>query len=189
MLYGAICLATCLAILEKEIKLQKTCYTLQSRATTCNGLCNRCKRYNRTLLCIIVASPEKLWDKLKRGHVTRCNLFLNAIATQVAKKIAPCNTSLRARIYLLQRLQGFLQTIASCSKRLERVFWNHWKLQPKIARCNTSSITCNGFLFPTLRDKLQGNLHHVTLALVTRYVCHITTFYTFRLFILQGVPK
>ena len=39
VLHGAVCLATCLTVLEKEIhcKLQKSCYTLQSRAATCSG--------------------------------------------------------------------------------------------------------------------------------------------------------
>ena len=37
--------------------------------------------------CATVASLKKLRDKLQRGHVIRCNLSRNAIATQVAKKI------------------------------------------------------------------------------------------------------
>ena len=40
VLYNAIFLATCLPALKKEIrcKLQKSCYTLQSRTVSCNGL-------------------------------------------------------------------------------------------------------------------------------------------------------
>ena len=47
-----------------------------------------------------------------------CNLSRNAIATQVAKKIAPCNTSSRAPFYCLQRPQRLFETTASCSPRL-----------------------------------------------------------------------
>ena len=42
---------------------------------------------------------------------------------------------------------------------------NHCKLQPEIATCNVTSATCNGFSFPTLRDKLQEKLHRVIPAL------------------------
>ena len=38
-----------------------------------------------------------------------CNSSRNAITTQVAKKIAPCNTSCRARVYFLQQLRRFLK--------------------------------------------------------------------------------
>ena len=38
---------------------------------------------------------------------------------------------------------------------------NNWKLQPEIAMRNMSLATCTGFLFPTLRGKLQGKLHGV----------------------------
>ena len=70
VLHDAIFLATCLATLEKEIhcKLQKTCYTLQSRAATFNlfrissmqslqkvkpssTLCNCCKPKKCEAIC------------------------------------------------------------------------------------------------------------------------------------------
>ena len=75
-----------------------------------------------------------------------CNLSCKVMATQVAKKIAPCKTSRRNRFYFLQRLQDF---------------GKHCKLQPDIATCNMPPAACNGFLFLTLRDKLQGKLHRV----------------------------
>ena len=34
-------------------------------------------------------------------------------------------------------------------------------MQLEIAKCNVTSATYNGFLFPRLRDKLQDKLHRV----------------------------
>ena len=112
-------------------------------------LCNRCK-------------PKKVETQVaKRACYTlqpTCNLSRNTILTQVAWKIAPCNTSCRARFYFLQRLQRFFETIASCSS----TFWgDHF-------------ATCNGFLFPTLRDMLQRKLHRITPALHTCFALRHT---------------
>ena len=46
------------------------------------------------------------------------------------------------------------------------IVFNHCKLQSKISMCNMTSATCNGFIFPTMQDKLQGKFHRVTLALI-----------------------
>ena len=86
---------------------------------------NRCRKQNLALLCAIVAS-QKSCETNGNGacytlHPCTCVLSRNAIATHAAKKIAPCNTSCRDRFYLLQRLQGFLETIVSYNPRLQRV--------------------------------------------------------------------
>ena len=88
----------------------------------------------------------------------------NAIATQVVKKIAPCNTaSYRAGFYFLQRFQRFLKLlIASPIPRLPRVFQTIASCSPM---CSMSPAACSGFLFPTLHDKLQRKLHYVALVL------------------------
>ena len=71
---------------------------------------------------------------------------------------------------LLSKILGIFQTeVASCKMpswqllsqhfRLATIaclfFLNHCKLQLEVATCNMSSATCNGFLFPTLLDKLH----------------------------------
>ena len=102
-------------------------------------LCDRCK-------------PKTLEDKLQRRHVTRCNLSHNAISTQIAKRIALCSTNCRARFYLLQRLQRFfktvqvakrdcnvfLETIASCSPKLQNVMLFLQLAMVFFQRCKTS---------------------------------------------------
>ena len=160
VIHGATLLANCLSILEREIhcKLQKTRYALQSRAAACNGLKTihaitaECRTEFHFVKSLQVQKSCETSCKEGILHAATCLQFsYNAIATQVAKKIAPCNCP-RARFYFLQRLQRFFETIASWSPR-------------SIATCNMSPATCNGFLFPTLRDKFQGKLHRVTLAL------------------------
>ena len=94
-----------------------------------------------------------------------CNLSRNVTATQ-----AP-DTTCRARFYILQWLlrlfepsqvasckQHAFGTIATCSSTLQHV------------TC-PDPATCNWFLFPTLRDKLQRKLHSVTLALASSFRC------------------
>ena len=58
----------------------------------------------------------------------------------------------------------FFKSLQVAARDCNVVFLNHCKLQPEIATCNTSPEICNAFYFPTLRDRLQGKLHHVTLA-------------------------
>ena len=135
--------------MQKEIhcKLQKTCYTLQSRAATCNlfktnstqslakaepssTLCNCCK-------------PKKVPRQIAKRACymlqPTCNFSRNAIETQVAKKIASCNTSYRPRFYCLQRLQRFFKSIASCSPRWLRVTCLlQLQAASKITLCNTT---------------------------------------------------
>ena len=79
-----------------------------------------------------------------------CNFSCNTIATQVAKKLAPRNTSCRVRLYFLQRLQIFCEAIASCSPRLHRV---------------TCLLQLAMDFFPTLQDKLHEKMHNVKPAL------------------------
>ena len=76
MLHDAIFLVTCLATSKQEIhcKLQNSCYTLQSRAATCNGL--------KMVYAMIAESSTELYSvkslqvqescqtKLQIGHVT-----------------------------------------------------------------------------------------------------------------------
>ena len=92
-----------------------------------------------------------------------CNLSRNAIATQVAKKIAACNTSCKAWFYFLQGIYGIVGTTTAgdCNVFFENIAC----CSPRFATCNMSVATCNGFLFPTLRDILQRELHRATLAL------------------------
>ena len=98
-------------------------------------LCNRCR-------------PKKVAREVAKRVVTSCNLSRNAIAAQVIKKIAPSNTSCRARFYLLQR-----NTIASCSPKRQRVIFRfscnlQWitfsnvagQVAKKIASCNTRRV-------------------------------------------------
>ena len=100
---------------RNHCELQKTCYMAQTRAATWNlfktnslqslqkvelssTFCNRCK-------------PKEVARQLAKRQCytlkTTCNFSRNAIATQVAKKIAQCNTCCRARFYFLQLLQRF----------------------------------------------------------------------------------
>ena len=71
-----------------------------------------------------------------------------AIATQVARKISTCNANSTFAI-----IAGIFLTIAGCSLRLQRV-------------------TCLlQWIFPSLRDKLQGKLHRGRLPLlIVNYV-------------------
>ena len=59
-LHNAIFHATCLTMLEKEIhcKLQKTCYTLQPRAATCN-VSRKVLAENRTVLYFVQSLPSQ----------------------------------------------------------------------------------------------------------------------------------
>ena len=111
---GAIFFASCLVTLEKEIlvKLQKSWYTLQSptavvskqsptamvskqsiqslqKVEPSSTLCSHCK-------------PKEVARQVAKRACDTSNLSHNAIATQVTKKIAPCNTSCRAWFYFLQ---------------------------------------------------------------------------------------
>ena len=100
VLHGGVFLATSLATLKKEVhcKLQKTYYTLQFRAATCNGF--------KIIHVIIAESRTELYFvqslQVQKNCETRfkdgmfyflqrtCNLPRNEIATRVAKKIALC---------------------------------------------------------------------------------------------------
>ena len=104
VLNDAIFLATCLASLQKEIhyKLQETCCTLQSRVPPCNGS-------KKSLPSLRKVEPSStFYNRCKPKNVARkvakracyalqstCNLSCSTIGTQVAKKIASCNNSLR----------------------------------------------------------------------------------------------
>ena len=106
MLHNAIFLATCLTMLEKEIywRLQKTCYTLQLPTETCNlfktnsmqslqkvnpssAVCNR---------CMTKKVARQVAKRARHMLQLTFNFSRYAIATQVANKIALCNTSCRA---------------------------------------------------------------------------------------------
>ena len=55
---------------------------------------------------------------------------------------------------------------------------NSFKLELRIPVGNMSSATCNGLLFPTLRDELQENLHCVkppcpVQSLQTQEICQV----------------
>ena len=135
--------------MEKEIhcKLQKSRYTLQSRAATCKSF--------KRIHAIVSESRTELY-------------FVQSLQAQkklryVAKR--PC--------YMLQhKLQRKLHRVTLveelCSAFYNncRDFRNHCKLRPEIATCNMSLATCNGFHFPMLRDTLQGKLHRVQVILV-----------------------
>ena len=153
VLHHAIFLENCLATLEKDIscKLQKTCYTLQSRAASCNEL----KKFHaiKSLqkgepssiqgapLCAIVATPNQLRDKLQRGqrgHMLQAATYLQLFSQQkLQTKLQRVNTSCRVPFY-------------SCN-HCSDLFQNHCKLQPETAICNMSTAIYNG-----LQDKLQG---------------------------------
>ena len=129
MLHGCCFL---LATLEKEIfcKLHKTCYTLQSRTATCNSFkislrslqevesrsiasviqCN----FSCNLCCNGVA--RKASSKLQRVTCPLCKLFRNFCSLG-------CNDCTKWRRILLSATiaWNFLESIASCSLRLERV--------------------------------------------------------------------
>ena len=110
VLHDATFLATCLAMFEREIhcKLQKTCYTVQSRGATCNLFkTNSMQSLQKVELISTLCKcckPKKVARQVaKRACYTlqpTCNFCRNAIETQVAKKIAPCNTSCRVRFCL-----------------------------------------------------------------------------------------
>ena len=85
--------ATSLATLQKEIycKLQETCYTLESRATTCNlkqsmqmlqaqtsraTSCKEGKLHTATFLQLLFQRCKKKYIASCRRHVTRSNLEL-----------------------------------------------------------------------------------------------------------------
>ena len=75
-------------------------------------LCNRCNPQN-----VASQAAERVCYALQSNH----NLSRNAIATQVAKKIAQCRTRCGSWFYYLQRLQRFFERIASCSRTLQHV--------------------------------------------------------------------
>ena len=153
MLHSAIFLETYLATLTKEsreIHCKCRSYTLLSGAATCSGF----EAVHAVLmLCAIIAFPKKLRDKLQRGHVTRCNLPAPFLAT-------PLQYKLQRNLY---RVTLAVELGSSFCDDF-RDFLKPLQVQPEIAMCNMSRATYNGFLFSTLRDKLQGNLHHITLA-------------------------
>ena len=115
MLDDAIFLATCFTNLEKEMhcKLQNTCYTLQSRAATCNGFKKSLQSLQEVELSSIVCVPQ-------------CNFLFNLCCNGVARKVAGSLQGVtfplsnlsrdffrlatiaqsRAPLYLLQRLQA-----------------------------------------------------------------------------------
>ena len=74
VLHDAIFLATCLAMLEREIhcKMQKTCYTLQSRAATCNlfktNSMQSLQKVEPSFTLCSCYKPKKLRGKSQRGH-------------------------------------------------------------------------------------------------------------------------
>ena len=76
---------------------------------------------------------------------TACNMPSLQLDSQVfgIATIAQSKTG----FYFLQLLLGFCL--------------NHCKLQLETAMFNMSSATCNGFLFPMLRDKFQEELNRV----------------------------
>ena len=77
VLHDTISLATCLATLEKEIhcKLQETCCTLRSQATTYNG-------FKTSLQSLQKVEPRS--TAIVTRYNVLCNLCCNGIARQVA---------------------------------------------------------------------------------------------------------
>ena len=155
-------------MLEKEIhcKLQETCYTLHSKAAICkkrkqqwlhktepgSTLRNRCKPKKVTKQV-----AKRACHKLKPA----CSLSHNTIATQVAKIFVPCNTSCRAQFHFLQRLQRFLKALQVEDRHSNGVFKTISSCSPTLQRVMCILELGTDF-FPTLLDKLQGKLYHVT---------------------------
>ena len=126
-----------LATLKKvHCKLLKTCHTVQSPAAIynlfkTNSLQSLQKIEPNSNLCDCCKCKKVARQVARRACYTlqpTCNFSSNAIATHVAKKIAPC--SCRAQFYFLQQLQNFFRPL---------------QVADKIAACNMSPATCNGF--------------------------------------------
>ena len=119
--------------------IQNKFYAIIAEAELSSALCNICK-------------PKVARQLAHRACYTlqpTCKFSHNAIATHVAKKIAPCNINCRARFYSLERLQNFFEAIATC---------------------NMSPATCNGLFFPNVARQVEGKLHRVTIAEKTEAV-------------------
>ena len=158
MLHDVVFLATCLATLEKEIhcKWQKTCYKVQSPAATCKFKTNSMQSLQKVepscTLCDC-CKPKMLQDKLQRWHVRCSNLPAAFLAT-------PLQHKLQRKLHLLTLAVKLDSTSCNdCRNFLE-------PLQVAAQDCNVYYVSCNlqRIFFSTLRDKLQGKLHHVTLA-------------------------
>ena len=174
MLHGAILLATCLTKLEKEIhcKLQKTCYTLQSRAAICNGskntLQSRAAAYDlfktnsfHSLQTVELSStvrkcckPKKLLDKFHRGHVTRCDLPATFLATplqhKLQRKLHRVTLAVELDSTSYNDCRDSFEAVASYSPRLQGV---------------TCLLQLAMNFFRMLRDKLHGKLHRLNTGL------------------------
>ena len=159
MLHDEIFLETCLATVEKEIhcKLQKTRYTLQSRAATCNRFktIHVIIAESRTeLYFVIFASPKNLREKLQKGHVTRCNPPATCLITLLQHKLQRKlhHVTLAAEsVLLLATIVEIFETIVSYSLKQQWVtcllqlvvdffFSVARQVARKIASCNTSFI-------------------------------------------------
>ena len=144
VLHDAIFLSTCFAILENEIhcKLQKTCYTLQSRVATCN-------LFNTTFHAIVAESRTEFYP-----------VAIVASLKKLREKLQRFDNMLHAATYLQLFSEHHYKT--SCKE-------NSPFLDLNSTSCNDfrdflKPLQVAGrFLFPKLRDKLQGKLHRVTL--------------------------
>ena len=120
---SAIFLATYLITLEKEIhcKLQKSCYTLGSRAGTCNDFKTKVEP---TSTLAVVACPKKLRNKLQRGHFTRCNVSATCLATpsqhKLQRKFHRVTQAVELGSTFFKDCRNS-ETTASCNPRLQRV--------------------------------------------------------------------
>ena len=167
VLHNEIFLRNCLATLEKT-----SIASCRRHDAYCNlklQLAIDSKYFMQSMQKVKPCALQSLHPKIVAKQVAKkaCytlqptwNFSRNAFTTQVVKKIAPCNTaSCRAGFYLLQRLQRFFKTINLQVASLGcNVFF-------KLLQVVAQRAACSGFLFPTLRDKLQRKLHCVALAL------------------------
>ena len=131
VLHDAIFLATCLATLEKEIhcKLQKICYTLQFRAAT--QCCGSKKKSAQSLQKVEPSSTLCNLCKPKNARqVAKMAGYM--LATKFEKKISPCNTSCRARLYFLHQ---HFETVTRLQPEITACFFFN-SLQVAVRDCN-----------------------------------------------------
>ena len=111
------------------------------------------------------------YDLMETRHlasVTRCNFPCNLCCNACDMNVSSTSATALSQRFgfptLLHKVElgssyaviTVTEIVASCNPKLHRV-------------SNMSAVTCNGFLFSMLRDKLQEKLHRVAPTLVLNF--------------------
>ena len=127
-LHGVICVAICLATLEKEIhcKLQKSCYTLQSRAANCNGfkLVRAIVEKSRNELHFVqsLQAQKNCQTSCRESMLLAANYFATSLQHKLQRKFHRVTLAVELGPTFYSDCRDYVETVTSCIKRLQHDF-------------------------------------------------------------------